>query len=106
MTWLTACLRLPFASSLPACRGHSPRLALGSSPTFGYRYPAFANAISREFPHLQIISSSPYNYSGIFPGIDQHDYNTPAYFVGEYHRMDEWPRNGTKIYELEVSLPF
>ncbi|PWN50627.1 glycoside hydrolase [Violaceomyces palustris] len=71
--------------------------------TWPYRYPAFRDAIAKEFPQLGQIASSPYNFTGQ-PAIDQHDYNTPDYFFTQFDRMDSWPRNGTKIYGLEYAV--
>ena len=92
--------------------------------TWPYRYPAFRDAIAKEFPQLLLVASSPYNFTGQ-AAIDQHDYNSkygggqtcivtgtltwshgtaPNYFISQYDRMDEWPRNGTLIYEWEFAV--
>ncbi|EPQ29000.1 uncharacterized protein PFL1_03290 [Pseudozyma flocculosa PF-1] len=68
-----------------------------------YRYPPFRDAIAKAFPQLELIASSPYSFQGQ-QAIDQHDYNTPSWFIDAYDKMDSWPRNGTKIYELEYAV--
>lgn len=39
-----------------------------------------------------------------YTAVDIHDYNSPQWFRDNYDRLDNWPRNDTRIYELEMAV--
>ncbi|KAN0066036.1 hypothetical protein ACQY0O_000129 [Thecaphora frezii] len=68
-----------------------------------YRYPAFYDAIHKEFPQLQLIASSRNSFTGQ-QAVDDHDYNTPDFFINAFDKYDSVERGGTLIYELEFAV--
>jgi len=71
-----------------------------TSTTYNYRWPAFYNALKAAYPNVNYIASA--TIPGVtLPAVDVHDYSGPDAFIGAFDRYDNWPRNGTKIWELE-----
>jgi len=71
-----------------------------TSTTYNYRWPAFYNALKAAYPDVNYIASA--SITGVeLPAVDVHDYSGPDAFIGAFDRYDNWPRNGTGIWELE-----
>ncbi|PWN45289.1 glycoside hydrolase [Ceraceosorus guamensis] len=85
--------------------GNEDWISEAAIKTYQTRYPRFANAIKAAFPNLLVMSSSPYPTPKTqLAAIDQHDYNTPNFFLGAYDRYDTWARNATTIWNLEMAV--
>ncbi|GAB3425459.1 LamG-like jellyroll fold domain-containing protein [Flindersiella endophytica] len=71
--------------------------------TYDQRYAAFHDAIKAEHPELQLIATTPVQ-SRTPDVIDEHFYNSPAFFAGQAHRYDSYSRSGPKIFVGEYAV--
>ena len=94
-------------------------IALGNEeydPQFYANYPHFARAIEAAYPKVKVISNSGQSSSGaVFDRswafakdqgadlVDEHYYNSPAWFLANNHRYDSYDRNGPKVFVGEYA---
>lgn len=85
--------------------GNEDWIAQEAIDTYGFRYNAFYPQLKKAFPDVKFIASSPYSTDkSKLEGVDQHDYNSPAFAYAQFGLHDSWPRNGTEIMELEYAV--
>ena len=68
------------------------------SSTYSTRYPLFYNAIHAAFPSLQIIATSTNTGGSPFNVLDDHFYNSPAWFAANSNHYDNVARGSYKIF--------
>jgi alpha-L-arabinofuranosidase len=94
-------------------------LALGNEeydPQFYANYPHFARAIEAAHPEIQVISNAGQSSQGaVFDRswafareqgadlVDEHYYNSPAWFLANNHRYDSYDRTGPKVFVGEYA---
>ncbi|TDL22716.1 glycoside hydrolase [Rickenella mellea] len=74
-----------------------------TSTTYDYRWQRFYSAMKAAYPKLNFIATSSINGVNL-PAVDVHDFSGPDYFYALFDRYDNWPRNGTQIWELENAV--
>ena len=67
------------------------------STTYPTRYPLFYNAIHAAFPSLTIIATSTSTGGSPYDIVDDHFYETPAWFEANGNYFDNMPRGSAKI---------
>lgn len=80
------------------------------------RYPIFQSAIREKYPNIKVICSSGpqshgrdyeigWNYSRQFQAdmVDEHYYALPSWFLSNWHRYDDFDRNGPKVFVGEYA---
>ena len=70
----------------------------GFSSTYSARYPLFYNAIHAAFPQLKIIATSTSTGGSPYDVVDDHYYETPAWFEANSNMFNNTPRTGTQIF--------
>lgn len=76
------------------------------------RYRMFYDAIKARFPEVQCIGNveswgtdtPKWRNSHPVDILDEHYYHTPQWFVGQYHRFDNYDRKGPSIYPGEYAV--
>ena len=76
------------------------------------RYRMFYDAIKARFPEVQCIGNVEswgtdrprWRNSHPVDIVDEHYYRTPGWFVSQYHRFDDYDRNGPIIYPGEYAV--
>ncbi len=68
------------------------------SSTYAARYPLFYVAIHSAFPNLKIIATAGSTGGAPYDVIDDHFYNSPAWFEANSHYFDNTPRGSSKIF--------
>lgn len=76
---------------------------LDSSGSYKYRWPAFYSAMSKAYPNVDYVATTLQGISTP-PTVDNHDYNTPKYFIDNFRRYDTVPRPGPKVFEAEFAV--
>ncbi|KAK7681480.1 hypothetical protein QCA50_015572 [Cerrena zonata] len=71
-----------------------------TSTTYGYRWQRFYDALKAAYLNVNYIASSSIDRVNL-PAVDVHDFSGPDFFYNLFDRYDNWPRNGTIIWELE-----
>ena len=98
--------------ALRAANGHPapynvPYVEVGNedffSSTYATRYPLFYNAIHAAFPQLQIIATSTSTGGAPFNVLDDHFYNSPAWFESNSNMFDNTARGSYKIFVGEYA---
>jgi alpha-L-arabinofuranosidase len=75
------------------------------------RFKLFQQAINEKYPEIKVISSSgPFSQGSEFDYgwkfskevnadmVDEHYYNSPTWFLNNWHRYDSYDRNGPKVF--------
>ncbi|KAI0090435.1 glycoside hydrolase superfamily [Irpex rosettiformis] len=74
-----------------------------TSTTYDYRWQRFYDALKKAYPDVNYVASA--HLGGVhLPAVDVHDFSGPDFFYDAFTRYDTWPRNGTKIFELENAV--
>jgi alpha-L-arabinofuranosidase len=68
------------------------------SSTYPTRYPLFYNAIHAAFPSLQIIATSSSTGGSPYDVLDEHFYETPAWFEANSGYFNNTPRGSSKVF--------
>jgi len=68
------------------------------SNSYAARYPLFYVAIHSAFPNLKIIATADSTGGAPYDVIDDHFYNSPAWFEANSHYFDNTPRGSSKIF--------
>ncbi len=71
--------------------------------TYAERYPLFYNAIKAKYPDMTLISTDRQKDNPM-DVVDEHYYNTPAFFQARAHMYDNYDRKGPKIYVGEYAV--
>src|SRR5262249_53853585 len=67
------------------------------SSTYQTRYPLFYNAIHAAFPAMKIVATSSSTGGSPYDVIDDHFYESPAWFEAHSNYFDTASRSGAKI---------
>ena len=67
------------------------------------RFALFYDAIKRKYPDIRLIANTPVKYR-VPDIIDEHYYDTAAFFARSAHRYDNYPRTGPKVYVGEYAV--
>jgi alpha-L-arabinofuranosidase len=70
----------------------------GFSSTYPTRYPLFYNAIHSAFPSLKIIATSSATSGSPFDVLDEHFYQSPAWFEANSNYFDNVARGSYKVF--------
>jgi alpha-L-arabinofuranosidase len=75
-------------------------------PPYRERYPAFYKAIKAKYPAMRLVADE---WGGIPTNcpieiVDEHYYNSPAFFIDQATRYDTYDRNGPKVYVGEYAV--
>ncbi|CAF1576697.1 unnamed protein product [Adineta ricciae] len=77
---------------------------LGPVPSsYGYRWTAFHNALSQQYPNITFIATTT-GYISSPPAVDDHDYQVPLYFIERFRRYETVPRPGPKVLAGEFAV--
>jgi len=74
----------------------------GTNAEYADRYEVLYNAIKGKHPGVTTISNVPVSHP--MELVDEHYYNSPAWFWANKDRYDSYPRNGPKIYVGEYAV--
>ncbi|EGG09290.1 family 51 glycoside hydrolase [Melampsora larici-populina 98AG31] len=75
------------------------------SNTYTYRWKHIAPVLMKQFPQLKFVATTLPNQPELSPapfGWDIHSYNTAEWYVQHTQDYDSFPRNGPKIFQLEL----
>ncbi len=73
------------------------------STTYATRYPPFYNAIKAAFPNLQIVATSSSTGGSPYDVLDNHFYNSAAWFLANSTEYDNTARGSYKIFVGEYA---
>ena len=71
--------------------------------TYGYRWPAFYNALSQKYPNITFIATTTGSINSP-PAVDDHDYQVPLFFIQNFRRYENAPRPSPKVLVGEFSV--
>ena len=74
-----------------------------AASTYSYRWPAFYNALSQKFPKINFIATTTAAIASP-PAVDDHDYQTPQFFIDNFRRYENIPRPTPKVLVGEFSV--
>ena len=74
-----------------------------ASSTYSYRWPAFYNALSQKYPNISFIATTTASIPSP-PAVDDHDYQTPQFFIDNFRRYENIPRPTPKVLVGEFSV--
>lgn len=74
-----------------------------ASSTYSYRWPAFYNALSQKYPNINFIATTTASIPSP-PAVDDHDYQTPQFFIDNFRRYENIPRPTPKVLVGEFSV--
>ncbi len=72
-------------------------------PAYDERYALFYDALKKAYPEVLLVANVPVR-SRPMDIVDEHYYSNPAFFIGQAHRYDTYPRTGPKIYVGEYAV--
>ncbi len=72
-------------------------------PNYEERYARFQRAIKDRYPEIQIVANTRVR-SAPLDILDEHYYSSPAFFIGQAHKYDDYDRSGPKIYVGEYAV--
>jgi alpha-L-arabinofuranosidase len=72
-------------------------------PAYQDRYALFHDAIKARHPEIHLVANVPTEQR---PAdiVDEHYYSSPEFFIGQAHRYDTYPRDGSKIFVGEYAV--
>jgi alpha-N-arabinofuranosidase len=71
--------------------------------TYGYRWPAFFNALDRKYPNISFIATTA-EYIEIPPVVDNHYYQVPLFYIQNFRRYDNVSRPSPKVLVGEFAV--
>jgi alpha-N-arabinofuranosidase len=74
-----------------------------AEPTYRYRWPDFYKALSQRFPNITFIATTSRGISSP-PAVDDHDYNSPEFFIQNFRRYENVPRPTPKVLVGEFAV--
>lgn len=74
----------------------------GSREAYAARYRAFSDAIRSRHPEIELIANVPLGLGEDW--VDDHFYNSPAWFWQNANRYDAAPRGGARVYVGEYAV--
>jgi alpha-N-arabinofuranosidase len=74
-----------------------------AEPTYGYRWAAFHKALSQHFPNITYIATTTKDISHP-PATDDHNYNSPEFFIENFRRYEQVPRPTPKVLVGEFAV--
>jgi alpha-L-arabinofuranosidase len=83
--------------------GNEDFLNGGTASYNDYRYPMFYDAIKAAYPQVELIATTPVT-SRPMDVIDEHYYDSPAFFASQASRYDDYDRNGPKVFVGEYAV--
>jgi alpha-L-arabinofuranosidase len=83
--------------------GNEDFLNNGAASYDAYRYPMFYDAIKAAYPQVKLIATTPVT-SRPMDVIDEHYYDSPAFFASQADRYDGYDRNGPKVFVGEYAV--
>ena len=64
--------------------------------SYRYRWPAFYNALKQKFPNINFIATTTQQIPSP-PAVDDHNYQTPQFFIDNFRRYERIPRPTPKV---------
>jgi alpha-L-arabinofuranosidase len=83
--------------------GNEDFLNGGTASYNDYRYPMFYDAIKAAYPQIELIATTPVT-SRPMDVIDEHYYDSPAFFASQANRYDDYDRSGPKVFVGEYAV--
>ena len=74
-----------------------------AAESYRYRSPTFYNALSQKFPNISFIATTIPSGQKV-PAVDDHNYETPEYFITNFRRYENIPRPLPKVVVGEFSV--
>lgn len=71
--------------------------------SYRYRWPAFYNVLSKKYPNITFIATVIPSGQTV-PAVDDHNYETPEYFINNFRRYEHIPRPTPKVLVGEFSV--